>query len=117
MRNLLLLVLLVCVSALTGAEVPRGKFQNPINGGADPWLVFHDGNYYLTTTQGDAIRMWKAPTLAGLNADDPRAQRSARVDLARHLVERMRGFVIEGDGYTSGGIQPCLFPGDLAPIW
>ena len=63
-----------------------------------------------------ALAVAPEPTLAGLNADDPRAQRSARVDLARHLVERMRGFVIEGDGYTSGRIQPCLFPGDLAPI-
>jgi hypothetical protein len=63
-----------------------------------------------------ALAVAPEPTLAGLNADDPHEQRSARVDLARHLVERMRGFVIEGDGYTSGGIQPCLFPGDLAPI-
>jgi hypothetical protein len=63
-----------------------------------------------------ALAVAPEPTLAGLNADDPRAQRSARVDLARHLVERMRGFVIEGDSYASGGIQSCLFPGDLAPI-
>jgi len=63
-----------------------------------------------------ALAVAPEPTLAGLNADDPRAQRSARVDLARHLVERMRGFVIEDDGYASGDSQPCLFPGDLPPI-
>ena len=46
--------------------LPAGKFQNPINPGPDPWMECFDGNYYLTTTQGDAIRMWKAPTLEGL---------------------------------------------------
>ena len=55
-------------------------------------------------------------TLVRLNADDPRAQRSARVDLARHLVERMRGFTIEGDSHGDRGAQPSLFPGDLSPI-
>jgi hypothetical protein len=35
-----------------------------------------------------ALAVAPEPTLAGLIADDPRAQRSARVDLARHLVER-----------------------------
>ena len=39
-------------------------------------------------------------TLAALNANDPRAQRSARFDLARHLVERMRGFEISGEVYA-----------------
>lgn len=63
-----------------------------------------------------ALAVAPEPTLAGLNADDPRAQRSARVDLARHLVERMRGFVIEDDGNAGGDIQPWLFPGDVAPI-
>jgi len=29
-------------------------------------MEFYEGNYYLTTSQGDAIRMWKAPTLEGL---------------------------------------------------
>jgi hypothetical protein len=49
-------------------------------------------------------------TLARLNADDPRVQRGARVDLARHLVERMRGFRIEGDasGPSSAQIHVCF---------
>ena len=55
-------------------------------------------------------------TLVRLNADDPRAQRSARVDLARHLVERMRGFTIEGDSQGGQVAQSCLFPCDLLPI-
>jgi GH43 family beta-xylosidase len=55
----------------TGAELPPGKFQNPINPGPDPYLAYHAGNYHLTTTQGDAIRVWKAPTLAGLKTARP----------------------------------------------
>ncbi len=56
---------------IRAAELPAGKFQNPLNAGADPWLLWHDGNYYLTTTQGDAIRMWKAPKLAELKSAPP----------------------------------------------
>ena len=48
----------------------RPTFSNPLNLAADPWIVYFDGNYYLTTTQTDCIRMWKAPTLGGL-ADAP----------------------------------------------
>jgi hypothetical protein len=43
-----------------------GTFTNPLNAGADPWMLYYEGNYYLTTTQGSCIRMWKAPTLEGL---------------------------------------------------
>src|SRR5579872_483113 len=48
------------------------QFQNPINGGADPWMVYYQSNYYLTSTQGDAIRIWKGPTLAGLKVARPK---------------------------------------------
>jgi GH43 family beta-xylosidase len=34
-------------------------------------MVYFDGNYYLTTTQGDGIRIWKAPSLAGLKDARP----------------------------------------------
>ncbi len=54
--------------------------------------------------------------LCGLNADDPRQQRNTRGELARHLVERMRRFVSEGDRGLRGEGQACLFPGDLSPI-
>lgn len=57
--------------SLSAPTTPPGKFQNPLNPGPDPYLEFYDGNYYLTTTQGDAIRMWKAPTLAGLKTASP----------------------------------------------
>ncbi|MDB6125284.1 MAG: hypothetical protein JWQ71_4277 [Pedosphaera sp.] len=47
------------------------QFQNPLNGGPDPWMVYYRSNYYLATTQVDAIRVWKAPTLAGLKTVKP----------------------------------------------
>jgi GH43 family beta-xylosidase len=53
------------------AETPAGTFQNPINPGPDPYMEFYDGNYYLATTQGDCIRMWKAKTLAELKNAAP----------------------------------------------
>lgn len=59
------------VGLAVAAEVPPGKFQNPINPGPDPYMVVHEGNYYLTTTQGNAIRMWKASSLAGLKTAPP----------------------------------------------
>jgi arabinogalactan endo-1,4-beta-galactosidase len=47
------------------------SFQNPINPGPDPWMLWHDSNYYLTTTQGDCIRIWKAPSLASFKTSKP----------------------------------------------
>ena len=39
-------------------------FRNPLNAGADPTMVHHDGAYYLATTQGDRLRMWRSESLA-----------------------------------------------------
>ena len=64
--TLLFFLLAETPPAALRAETLRGKFQNPINRGPDPFMVYFEGNYYLSTTQGDAIRIWKAPTLAGL---------------------------------------------------
>lgn len=46
------------------APAQAGTFRNPINMGADPTMVYHDGAYYLATTQGDRIRIWRSPSLA-----------------------------------------------------
>lgn len=48
-----------------------GSFRNPLNAGADPFLTYHAGRYYLMTTQGDALRMWTSPSLAGLAVATP----------------------------------------------
>lgn len=65
--RLAIFYLLICgVQCLSPRIKAAEQFQNPINGGADPWMVYFEGNYYLTTTQGEAIRIWKSPTLGGL---------------------------------------------------
>jgi GH43 family beta-xylosidase len=71
-RNLITAVLAVCFfSTMASAQLVPGKFQNPINPGPDPFLDYYEGNYYLTTTQGDCIRMWKAKSIAGLKNATP----------------------------------------------
>lgn len=54
--------------AMLGAE---GTFRNPLNRGPDPFLRYYEGSYYLTTTQGDCIRMWKGRSLEGLKDAEP----------------------------------------------
>jgi len=72
MKKLFFTFILLGVSLTTVPSEPAmGKFQNPLNPGADPYCEFFEGNYYLTTTQGDAIRMWKSPTLGGLKTAKP----------------------------------------------
>jgi len=51
--------------------VRPARFRNPINAGADPFLTYHAGHYYLMTTQGDALRMWKARSLPELAVAAP----------------------------------------------
>jgi GH43 family beta-xylosidase len=50
-----------------------GSFTNPLfPNGADPWLEYFDGNYYLTTTTWTSeLVMRKSPTLAGLATATP----------------------------------------------
>ncbi|MFN6970662.1 MAG: family 43 glycosylhydrolase [Rheinheimera sp.] len=56
-----------------GAAVSDGSFSNPLfPNGADPWLEYFDGNYYLTTTTWTSeLVMRKSPTLAGLATATP----------------------------------------------
>lgn len=47
-------------------------FRNPLlPRGADPWLRFHDGFFYLSVSSGDQIEIRCAPTLAGLSRAQP----------------------------------------------
>ena len=81
-RLITILYLVIMLSSCQPSAVPSGSagrpmpttaapnktFTNPLNSyeGADPWIQFYEGNYYLTVTQGDSIRMWKASSIAGL---------------------------------------------------
>jgi GH43 family beta-xylosidase len=48
------------------AQQAAGTFRNPLNAGADPTMVYFNNSYYLATTQGDRIRIWRSPSLATL---------------------------------------------------
>ncbi len=66
-------VLALVVSSPTATAVGEDTVRNPLlPNGADPWLQFHDGNYYLaTTTWSSQLVMRKSPTLAGLRDAAP----------------------------------------------
>lgn len=55
-------------SSASSLALEKGQFTNPLfSNGADPWLQFYKGNYYLTTTTWNSqVVMRKSPTLAGL---------------------------------------------------
>ena len=51
-----------------------GVLRNPLNayGGADPWIQYYEGYYYLsTTTWRSELMMSRSPTLAGLKTAVP----------------------------------------------
>lgn len=58
------LLVAVCYCRLARAQ---DTFTNPIrDSGPDPWIEYRDGTYYLMTTTGANLTIWKSPTLAGL---------------------------------------------------
>ncbi|MBE8476826.1 family 43 glycosylhydrolase [Streptomyces justiciae] len=63
-------LLLALVAATQPAQAAEGRpYTNPLKSfkGADPWLEYYDGNYYLiTTTFTGILGIRKSPTLAGL---------------------------------------------------
>uniref|UniRef100_UPI001302C176 family 43 glycosylhydrolase n=2 Tax=Streptomyces TaxID=1883 RepID=UPI001302C176 len=68
-RLLTLLAALVCVLALGQTPAGAASFANPVKPvkGADPWISYHDGNYYLISTSWtDVITVRRSATLAGL---------------------------------------------------
>ncbi|QOV34698.1 family 43 glycosylhydrolase [Streptomyces ferrugineus] len=72
-RSLILCVLaalLTLVATTQPASAADGRpYTNPLKSfkGADPWLQYHDGDYYLiTTTFTGILGIRKSPTLAGL---------------------------------------------------
>jgi GH43 family beta-xylosidase len=52
------------LGCLLGSET----YTNPIIGnGADPWIVYQGGYYYLTYTTGSSVQIYRATRLAGSN--------------------------------------------------
>ncbi len=68
-RLLTLLAALLLAFSIGQPSASAASFSNPIKAqkGADPWISYYDGNYYLVTTSWtDVITMRKSATLAGL---------------------------------------------------
>lgn len=65
---LALLLAALCCVALTPsrAHAATGTFRNPLGTSPDPYMTYYQGNYYLAATEGDAVRIAKAPTLGEL---------------------------------------------------
>ncbi|KAJ8093982.1 hypothetical protein PM082_009867 [Marasmius tenuissimus] len=66
MFKLFALLLALCVSVW--------GFQNPIKSrdGSDPFMVYHEGYYYLTSTTWNNIQLTRATTVGGLKTATPK---------------------------------------------
>ncbi|TFK39788.1 glycoside hydrolase family 43 protein [Crucibulum laeve] len=69
MFKLFLIFILFAVKSLLTAG-----FQNPIKStdGSDPFMVYHEGYYYLTTTTWNNIQITRATTVGGLKTATPK---------------------------------------------
>jgi len=69
-----LLLLIFTTMSSNAQSTDPGTLSNPLNpyGGADPWIQYYDGYYYMaTTTWRSELLMWKSETLAGLKTAIP----------------------------------------------
>ncbi|GAA3779531.1 family 43 glycosylhydrolase [Streptomyces phyllanthi] len=63
------LTLLLGATTQPAAAADGRPYTNPVKSqkGADPWIEYYNGNYYMITTSwSDVLTMRKSPTLAGL---------------------------------------------------
>ena len=52
---------------INAKETGTMSFTNPIrSNGADPWLFYHDGNYYYIATAGSQLTLYKAANIGDL---------------------------------------------------
>ncbi|KAF5383690.1 hypothetical protein D9615_003620 [Tricholomella constricta] len=65
---------LLLLFALAAQSLLAFGFQNPIKStdGSDPFMVYHDGYYYLTSTTWSNIKITRATTIAGLKTASPK---------------------------------------------
>ncbi|MEU7864460.1 glycoside hydrolase family 43 protein [Nonomuraea sp. NPDC049141] len=81
--------------------------RNPVNSNADPNLMYHNGNYYLATTRGDRIGIWRATSLAAIMAapehviwrdSDPSRNTQIWAPAFRHVGSRWYVYYTASDG-------------------
>ncbi|GAA1555049.1 family 43 glycosylhydrolase [Kribbella sancticallisti] len=87
--------------------VMANSFRNPVNGGADPSLFFHNGRYHVATTTGDHIGIWSSPSLATLlvapekvvwRDNDPSRNTQMWAPAFRHVGSRWYIYYTASDG-------------------
>lgn len=123
---LALLLSFVVFQSGAPAKAAGGTFRNPVGSGPDPFMTFFNGSYYLAMTEGDAIRIRKSPSAAGLlRAPATEVWRDSNTSRNQHLWapefyqvgerwylyytaddgtdENHRLFVLESDGNDPAG--------------
>jgi len=71
-RYFKVLIQIVTIFLFTGRAAPSfgavETFTNPVvSNGADPWIIYREGYYYLTYTTGSNVQIHRATRLAGTN--------------------------------------------------
>ncbi|KAK0469927.1 Arabinanase/levansucrase/invertase [Desarmillaria tabescens] len=71
---MLALFLLCIISFQVSSALGVATFTNPIKSsdGSDPFMVYHEGYYYLTTTTWSNIQITRATTISGLKTATPK---------------------------------------------
>jgi GH43 family beta-xylosidase len=58
-------------SNLRAAKATRLQFNNPLGPGADPYVTYHEGYYYMVNTTGNNVRIDRAEKLEDIHANNP----------------------------------------------
>jgi GH43 family beta-xylosidase len=66
------LILLIVALLLPILTLGAGSFTNPLrkHNGSDPFMVYHDGYYYLMTTTWNDVQLTRATTIEGLKTGE-----------------------------------------------
>src|SRR3974390_2652201 len=71
-RRLSMPVLLLALGLISVGFATAETYTNPIiASGADPWITYQAGYYYLTFTTGSSVQVHRATRLAGTNGIGP----------------------------------------------
>ena len=61
----------VPASHLRAAKATNLQFTNPLGPGADPYVTYHDGYYYMVNTTGNNVRIERAEKLEDIHKSNP----------------------------------------------
>lgn len=95
------------VSMPDSTEAVVHNFRSPLNTSADPSVMYHQGSYYVATTRGNRIGIWRSPSLATLlNApeevvwrdSDPSRNTQMWAPAFRHVGSRWYIYYTASDG-------------------